>query len=154
MLKHTPKYLVSKAAILPTKHGGSKKRWQLKKHWINHWKLHSTARNGELPPFFILFPGLFEIIAQSAHGTAILVFGMYVEVFRKRGLWLVTTKVLNELISQIYQCWGWVPVLGMNVSVKFLLPGIVRILEPTHIVYSYTTPVSIKLQMRKIIGIT
>ena len=47
-----------------------------------------------------------------------------------------------------------VGVSGMKVCVKFLLPGIVRILELTHIVYSYTTPVSIKLQMRKIIGIT
>ena len=56
-----------------------------------------------------LFPCLFEFTAQSANGTAILVFGMYVEIVRKwcfenfctSGYCLVTKKVPGDLINQL-----------------------------------------------------
>ena len=53
MLKHAPKYLVSKATTPLTKPGGSKKRWLLitKSNSPGESKLHYIARNGELPPF-------------------------------------------------------------------------------------------------------
>ena len=69
-------------------------------------KLYSIARNGELPPFLHF---LFEIIAQSAHGSAIRFLWMYVEVARKRmfddflhfGILSSPKKVQDKLISQI-----------------------------------------------------
>ena len=84
MLKHTPKYLVSKAATLLSKLGGSKKRWLLNKIKLT-WekKIAFHCKEKRAASLFILFPGLFEITAQSAHGTKILVFGMYVEIVRK-----------------------------------------------------------------------
>ena len=73
MLKHTPKLLVSKATTLPTKLGGSKKRWLLNKIKLT-WdkKIVFHCKEWWAASLFILFPGLFEIVAQSADGTAIL----------------------------------------------------------------------------------
>ena len=50
---------------------------------INLGKLYFIARNGELPPFLYYSKVYFEIVAQSADGTAILSFGMYVDVVMK-----------------------------------------------------------------------
>ena len=57
---------MSKATALPTKLGGSKKKIAVQQNQINMGIkiLYSIARHGELTPGFILFPGLFEIIAQ------------------------------------------------------------------------------------------
>ena len=80
--------LVSKATRLLTKLGRSKKwlltnniKLTLEKKVVFHCKEWWAAS------LFILFQGLFEIIAQSADWTAILFLGMYVDVARKLVLW-------------------------------------------------------------------
>ena len=71
MLKHTPKLSMLKATILPTTLGGSKKRWLLKQNQINLGKENCIPLQGMWAAFlFISPPGLFEIVAQSADGTA------------------------------------------------------------------------------------
>ena len=126
MLKHTSKLLVSKATTLRTKLGGSKKRWLLKQNNINLGKGNFIPLQGLwATSLFITFPGLFEIIAQSADGTAILIYGMYVDVGRKSGngclgtfctlgYCLILKKVPNELVSPNWLWWGWLPLLAAN----------------------------------------
>ena len=87
MLKHTPKYLMSKATTLTTKLGGSKKRLLLNKIKLTREKKTlSHCKACWTDSFLILFTGLLEIIAQSALGLAIPLYWMYVEVVRKRVL--------------------------------------------------------------------
>ena len=63
---------MSKATTLSTKLGMSKKRWLLNKNQNNLGKENCIFHCKELRAafIFILFPGLFEIVAQSADGTA------------------------------------------------------------------------------------
>ena len=72
MLKHTPKYQVSQATTLPTILGGSKKKMAAQQNQINLGKenLIPLQEMGSCL-HFLLFPGLFEIIAQSSYGSAI-----------------------------------------------------------------------------------
>ena len=81
MLKHTPKYWVSQVTSLPTRLDGSKKRWLHKQNQFNLGKqnMFLLQEMGSCLPV-LLYPGLFEIIAQSAYGLAIPSFWMYVGV--------------------------------------------------------------------------
>ena len=89
MLKHTLKLLLAKATTLLTKLGGSKTRWLLNKTKLTYKMKTVYCKEWWAASLFILFPGLpvFEIIAQSADGTAILFLEMDVDVVRKWVLW-------------------------------------------------------------------
>ena len=104
------KYFVSKATMLPTKLGQSKTRWLLNKIKLASEK--KTIFHGNkwwAASLFTLFPGLFEIIAQSVHGSTIHFFqcmwrlsgsGFFV-FFCTLAYCLVPKKVPNKLISPI-----------------------------------------------------
>ena len=125
MLKHTPKLLVSKATTLPTKLDGSKKRWLLNKiklPWekkiVFHCKEWWDASR------FILLPGLFKIVAQSADGTGILFLGMYVEVVRK---WVFCDFLHFGVLSHTENStkWAYQPklaVLGLSAALNLDRP--------------------------------
>ena len=88
MLKHTLKLLLAKATTLLTKLGGSKTRWLLNKIKLTYeMKTVFHCKEWWAASLFILFPGLFEIIAQSADGTEILFLEMGADVVRKWVLW-------------------------------------------------------------------
>ena len=88
MLKQTPNFLVWKATTLPTKLGGNKKRWlpnKIKSTWEKKTVFH--CKEWWAASIFALFPCLFEIVTQSADGTAKLLLWMYVDIFREWVLW-------------------------------------------------------------------
>ena len=62
--------MLSKATTLPEKHGGNKKKKTVQTHKTTRGKKTLFHRKKWwAAPLFILFPDLFEIIAQSAHGS-------------------------------------------------------------------------------------
>ena len=83
MLKHSPKYLLSKATTTPNKTWWA---WMAaQQNQINLGKEYCIPLQSMvnwLP--FLLFPGPFDIIIQSALESAI---PLYVEVVRKRVFW-------------------------------------------------------------------
>ena len=105
---------MSQATTLPTTLGGSKKMAALQNQ-INLGKENLILLQvivSRLP--FLLFPSLFEIIARSAHGSAIPHVRMYVGVVRKwllcdfctLGYCLVPKAVPNKHISPMPLPWG------------------------------------------------
>mgnify|MGYP001802931951 CR=1 FL=1 len=114
---------MSKATTLLTKLGGSKKRWLLKKiklPWIKHTVFH--CKTWWTDNLFILFPGLFEIIAQSALGSAIPFHWSYVEIVRKQVICeflhlriLSSTKKSNKKAHQPN-----LPVMGLSSALRYL----------------------------------
>ena len=131
MPKYSPKLLVSKATTLPTKQRKKiKKRWLLNKIKLT-WEKKTVFHCKEwwAASLFILFPGLFEIVAQSADGTAILFLGMHVDVVRKWvlldflhfGVLSHTEKGTKmRLISPNWLCWVWVPLYRLDRLIKFI----------------------------------
>ena len=107
-----PKYLGSKAATLRTKLGESLEKTldKIKLTW--EMKFCSIARSSAY--FYILSPGLFEIIAQSAHGSTKLIFVCIWMLSIKWVLWdflpfgvlSSTKKVPNEIIILFSCFWG------------------------------------------------
>ena len=108
MLKHTPKLLVSKASTLPTKLGGSKKRWLLNQYQINLGKEnYYIARDAELIPFLYYSQGYLRLLPNQLmeqQNSFIECMWMLTGngcfgTFCTLGYCLVQKKVSNELIS-------------------------------------------------------
>ena len=78
---------MSKATTRPTKLGGSKRRWLFNKIKLT-WEENTVFHRKEwwIDSLFILFPGLFYIIVQSAIRSAIPFYWMYLEVVSRRVL--------------------------------------------------------------------
>ena len=110
MLKDSPKYLLSKTTTC-------KKRWLLNKIRLT-WEAKTALHCKEwwAASLFILFQSLFKIIAQSAHGTANLLFWMYVDVVRQ---WLLLDFLHFGVLSSTEKGtkWAYQPnlaVLGLS----------------------------------------
>ena len=118
MLKLTSKWLVSKATTLPTKLGGSKKRWlpnkiklnweektafPCKEWWAASLLYYSQVYLRSLPNQLMeqqnsFFECMWMLSGNGCFGT-----------FCTLGYCLIPKKVPNELISPNWLCWGWVP---------------------------------------------
>ena len=125
MFKHTPKLLVSKATTLPTKLGGSKKRWQINKIKLT-WEMKTVFHCKEWWAAYLLYYSqvylrslpiqLMEQQNSFSEWTWMLSGNECCGTFCTLRYYLIPKKVPNELMSQNWLCGGWVPLRWMITS--------------------------------------